>query len=301
MSEKKERVMILGVTGMLGHTLFLEMTKNPDLEVFGTARSVNFFAWPFFKLHEDKLRPDVDGDNFDTISRSLAAIQPTIVINCIGLIKQIWYGSDPLAAITVNAQLPHRISLVCKAAKARLIHISTDCVFNGKEGNYSVDAPTTAEDVYGQTKALGELSYPHCTTLRTSIIGHELKGHYGLVDWFLSQKGETKGYGKAIFSGFPTIEIANIIQKYIIPNASLSGIYNVSADPISKLALLKLIKKYYSLDFEIRESDDVKVDRSLDSSLFRGITGYKPPSWESLVAKMHEDYASKRKDLKCYS
>ena len=300
MVEKKERVLILGVTGMLGHTLFLEMAKNPALEVFGTARSGNFLTWPLFKLHEDRLRPDVDGDNFDSISRSLAAIQPNIVINCIGLIKQIWWGSDPLAAITVNAQLPHRISLVCKAAKARLIHISTDCVFNGKQGNYSLEAPTSAEDVYGKTKALGELAYPHCTTIRTSIIGHELKGHYGLVDWFLAQKGETKGYSKAIFSGFPTVEIANIIQNLVIPNPSLSGIYNVSAEPISKLDLLRLIKKHYGLATEIRASDDVKVDRSLDSSLFRQLTGYRPPDWDTLIAKMYADYADKRKNQQCY-
>jgi len=300
MSASKERVLIHGITGMLGHTLFLELSKNQNLEVFGTARYPDFNRWPIFKGHESNLRPDVDADNFDSISRSLAAIQPTLVINCIGLIKQLWWGSDPLAAITVNAQLPHRISLVCKAAKARLIHIGTDCVFNGKAGNYADDSPSTAEDIYGKTKSLGELSYPHCVTLRTSIIGHEVKGRRGVVDWFLSQKGTVKGYAQAIFSGFPTVELSRIISEFVIPNRSLSGVYNVSAAPLSKYRLLQMVKDRYGLDVEVVPSDEVVIDRSLDSSRFRSMTGYQPPRWETLVEHMYADYVKKKEAFQCY-
>jgi dTDP-4-dehydrorhamnose reductase len=300
MSGTKERVLIHGITGMLGHTLFLELSKHKDLEVFGTARHPDFNRWPVFKDYENNLRPDVEADNFDSISRSLAAIQPTLVINCIGLIKQIWWGTDPLAAITVNAQLPHRISLVCKAARARLIHIGTDCVFNGKAGNYADDSPSTAEDIYGKSKSLGEVAYPHCVTLRTSIIGHELKGHHGVVDWFLRQKGTVKGYARAIFTGFPTVELSRIISDYVIPNRSLSGVYNVSAEPCSKYRLLQLVKERYGLDVEVVPTDEVIIDRSLDSTRFRSLTGYRPPAWEALVERMHADYVKKKEAFQCY-
>ncbi len=286
---KTIKVLILGVSGMLGHKLFFELSKDASMDVYGTQRSsdIGIFADRF----ASKIRTGVDGDNFDSIIRALASIQPNIVINCIGLIKQTPLSNDPLAAITVNAQLPHRISLICKTAGARLIHFSTDCVFDGKKGSYVESDIPSAYDLYGRTKLLGEIAYPHCLTIRTSIIGHELKGFLSLVEWFLAQKN-ARGYLNAIFSGLPTLEIARIVRDYILPDDSLYGVYHLSADAISKYELLKIINKSYGCNITIERFDDFYIDRSLDSSEFRRKTGYIPNSWEELINDMYNDYMS---------
>lgn len=284
---KPKRILILGISGMLGHKLFLELTKDPNLDVYGTKRS--FDSDPFGGKFAANIRGGVDGDNFDTVIRALASIQPDIVINCIGLIKQTALANDPLSAITVNAQLPHRLSLVCKTAGARLIHFSTDCVFDGIKGGYTEQDIPSSSDLYGQTKLLGELTYPHCLTIRTSIIGHELKGYLSLVEWFLRQK-KTKGYANAIFSGLPTIEIARVVKDYILHDDTLCGVYHLSAAAISKYDLLNLINKCYSSEIQIERFDDFFIDRSLDSTAFFEKTGYKAPSWDELVRSMSHDY-----------
>ena len=277
---------------MLGHTLFKEMNKNENFEVFGTTRNKNSLK-DYFTLEElSRIRDGVDADNFETVIRAIASVQPTIIINCIGIIKQLPISRDPLTAITVNAQLPHRLSLVTRTAKARLIHISTDCVFDGKKGNYTEKDLSNAEDLYGNTKYLGEVHYPHCITLRTSIIGHEHKTNFSLVDWFMSQENEINGFTKAIYSGFPTIEMVNIISNYVIPNKDLSGLYHVSSDAISKYDLLNIMKKIYQKDIKINAFDDFVLDRSMNSDRFKYATGYKSPSWEKLVEDMYQHVIS---------
>ena len=284
---KSKKVLILGATGMLGHTLFFRLGQKDDLDVHGTARSMGGVERAFPKQMLEKIRSGVDALNFDTIIRAMASVQPDIVINCIGLIKQAPLAKDPFLAITVNAQLPHRISLVCKTAGARMIHFSTDCAFDGKKGGYSEQDPSDAKDLYGRTKYLGEVEYPHCVTLRTSIIGHELKGKRGLLEWFLSQEGKIRGFTRAIYSGFPTVEMARVIADHVIPNTDLTGLYHVSSTPISKYDLLQLVAERYGKEIEIEPFNDFFCDRSLDSSRFRGVTGYNPPPWPELVENMY--------------
>ncbi len=284
---KKQKILILGVTGMLGHTLFKEMLKNSSFDIYGTTRNSSGLKEYFTEDEINKVRNGVDADNFDTVIRAIAAVQPNIIINCIGIIKQLPLSNDPLTAITVNAQLPHRISLVARSANSRFIHISTDCVFNGKKGNYTELDPSNAEDLYGRTKFLGEVNYPHSITIRTSIIGHELKTEFSLIDWFMSQKNEINGFTKAIYSGFPTIEIVNIIMKYVIPNKTLSGLYHVSSDSISKYDLLNIIKEVYKKDIIIKPFDDLILNRSLNSDKFQNITGYKAPDWKTMLTDMY--------------
>ncbi len=285
------KVLILGGTGMLGHVLFTQLSQNPSLNVFSTVRSSSEgFSDNLPPKLVSKIRPYVDANDFDTVTRALAAIQPDIVINCIGLVKQLPIAGDPLSAITVNSQMPHRVSLICRAAKARLIHISTDCVFDGRKGNYTEQDLANATDLYGRTKFLGEVSYPHCVTLRTSIIGHELRGKHGIVEWFLAQKGSIKGYTKAIFSGVTTLEMAKVINDYVIPNQDLNGVYQVSTSPISKFDLLKLLASVYKRDIEIEPYDGYCIDRSLNSSLFNRKTGYMPPFWPELIDNMYKDF-----------
>lgn len=293
----QKKVLILGGTGMLGHMLFTQLSLQKNLDTYATARTSSGLSLWFSPDLVKKIRADVDADNFDTVIRAFASIQPDIVINCIGLIKQLPIARDPLSAITINSLLPHRISMICRSAGARMIHISTDCVFDGKKGNYTETDPSNADDLYGRSKFLGEVAYPpHCVTLRTSIIGHELKGKLGLIEWFLAQKGEVNGFTHAIYSGFPTVELAHIITDYILPSKDLNGVYHVSSDPISKYDLLGLVAKRYAKQIKIEPYDDFYQDRSLDSSAFRRITGYIPPSWPELVDKMYQHHISSSYD-----
>ena len=236
----------------------------------------------------------IDANHFDSIIRALASVQPDIVINCIGIIKQLPLADDPLTAITVNALLPHAF-LSSAARPAPESSISAPIAFSMEEkACIRKRIPSNAEDLYGRTKFLGEVGYSHCVTLRTSIIGHELKGGYGLVEWFLAQAGKVRGFRKAIYSGFPTIELARIIRDYVLPNSELTGVYHVSAEPISKYDLLSLVAKRYGKEIEIEPYDDIVQDRSMDSTLFRQTTGYHPPSWEELIERMHSDFLANR-------
>lgn len=286
MSIYRRKVLVLGATGMLGHTLVRKLSGRGDMEIHASCRSLAGFpdssAWSL----GERLHVGVDADNFDSVLQVLAKIQPDVVINCIGIIKQIEAAQNPLISITINALFPHRLALACKVAGSRLIHISTDCVFDGRKGNYKEDDPSDAIDLYGRSKFLGEVAEPHCITLRTSIIGHELKGGYGLIDWFLAQEGTVRGYTKAIYTGFPTVEMARIIADYVIPNRELSGLCQVSSAPISKFDLLRLVAKRYGKRIEIKPYDGFVCDRSLDSARFRAMTGYVPPSWPEMVETM---------------
>ncbi|RLC21962.1 MAG: NAD(P)-dependent oxidoreductase [Deltaproteobacteria bacterium] len=277
------KVLILGVTGMLGHTLFTQLSQNKNLEVYGRARCPKGLRECFTESLCKRIRNHADAENFDSITRTLASVRPDIVINCIGLIKQL--------PITINAQLPHRISMISQTAGVRMIHISTDCVFDGTKGNYLEADESDTKDLYGQTKFLGEVAYPHCVTLRTSVIGRELRRDYGLVDWFLSQKDKIRGFTKAIYSGFPTVELARIISDFVIPRKSISGLYHVSSEPISKYDLLKLVAgTYKKKKIRIEPFADFMVDRSLGSERFRRATGYVPPSWAEMVDGMCRHY-----------
>jgi dTDP-4-dehydrorhamnose reductase len=287
---EKNKILILGVTGMLGHALFDRLSGHKYLDVHATARSTEGLSRWFPNDLLERIRGNVDADNFDTIIRVIADLKPNVVINCIGIIKQMAAAQDPIISISINALFPHRLALACKAADARMIHISTDCVFDGAKGDYSENDQSNATDLYGRTKFLGEVYYPHCVTLRTSIIGHELKGKHGLIEWFLAQKGKVRGFTNAIYSGFPTVEIARIISEYVITNADLKGLYHVSSNPISKYDLLKLVSERYKKSIEVEPYHDFRSDRSLDSTLFQRVTGYSPPSWPELIDNMYQDF-----------
>ena len=289
----KQKVLILGATGMLGHMLFNQLSLHPDFDVYATARTSSGLSQWFSPDLVKKIQTDVYAENFDTIIHAFAFIQPDILINCIGLIKQLPIASDPFWAIMINSLLPHQISMICRSARVRMIHISTDCVFDGKKGNYTETDLSNAEDLYGRSKFLGEVTYPpYCLTLRTSIIGHELRGKLGLIEWFLAQEGIVRGFTHAIYSGFPTIELARIIANYVIPNPDLTGLYHVSSEPISKYDLLKWVAKSYAKQIEIELFNDFNQDRSLDSSALRRITDYKPPPWPELIDRMYQHYIS---------
>lgn len=284
------KVLILGAGGMLGHTLFTQLARSGGLDVYAAVRSPDGLQDRFAPQQLARVRGNVEADNIESIMRLVAEIKPVVVVNCIGIIKQLPAAADYLTAIGINALFPHRLALVCAAAGARLIHISTDCVFDGARGGYTEDDPANAADLYGRTKYLGEVCYPHCVTLRTSIIGHELKGRVGLIDWFLAQSGTVRGFTNAVYSGLPTVELARVISDYVIPDAGLSGLYHVSSAPVSKYKLLKLVAARYVKQVEIEPFDEFRVNRALNSDRFRGVTGYTAPDWPDLIDKMHRDY-----------
>jgi len=284
---KKTRVLVLGVSGMLGSAVFRVFAQSDEYSVMGSARSTGVLRLLPSELREQVVC-GVDVENTDSLMRLFALARPNVVINCIGLVKQLAEADDPLAAIPINALLPHRVARLCDVVGARLIHMSTDCVFAGTRGMYSEQDVSDAKDFYGRSKYLGEVDYPHAVTLRTSIIGHELSSANGLVGWFLAQQGPVKGYVRAIFSGLPTVELARVIRDFVVPNPELSGLYHVSAEPINKYELLKLVAQVYGKAIDITPDDKLEIDRSLDSSRFREITGYQPAAWPELVRRMHE-------------
>lgn len=255
-------------------------------EVYGTLRSEGNRRH-FQPAANLKFVSGVDAENPDSLAGVVAQVRPQAVINCIGLIKQLAAADDPLAALPINSILPHRLARLCDLSNARLVHVSTDCVFSGLKGMYTEEDKPDAVDLYGRSKLLGEVDYPHAITLRTSIIGHELGSSHGLVEWFLAQQGSVQGYNKAIFSGLPTCELARVIRDIVLPRPDLSGLYHVAAQPISKYDLLKLINQHYAKGLAIHPSDRVAIDRSLCGSRFEAETGYQAPSWSDLVAAMH--------------
>lgn len=287
MENRPQRVLVLGASGMLGNAVLRVFAQSPGFLAFGSVRSASSMR-SLPKEVQANIISGVDVENIDSLTKVFASVHPDIVINCVGLVKQLAEADDALSAIPINALLPHRLARLCEVANARLVHMSTDCVFSGAKGMYTEADASDAKDLYGRSKYLGEVDYPHAITLRTSIIGHELEGARSLVGWFLAQQGRVKGFRRAIFSGLPTVEIARLIRDHVIPNPQLRGLYHVSADPINKFDLLELVAKVYGKVIDIQPDEQLVIDRSLDSTRFRQATGFQPKSWPELVQAMHD-------------
>jgi dTDP-4-dehydrorhamnose reductase len=282
-----KRILVLGASGMLGNAVMRQLTNSPGYQVFGSVRSYAARDLLPNNLHANMI-VGVDVENIDNLTSLFAEVRPDIVINCIGLVKQLATADDPLSAIPINALLPHRLARLCDIAGARFIHLSTDCVFSGAKGMYAETDTADATDLYGRSKYLGEVDYPNAITLRTSIIGSELHGSRSLIGWFLAQEGSVKGYKNAIFSGLPTVEIANVIRDHVIPHSELHGVYHLSAEPINKFDLLTMVAHTYEKRISIIANDELVIDRSLDSTRFRQATGFVPKPWPELVRSMRD-------------
>ena len=280
------KVLVLGASGMLGSTVLRVLSEKSDWEVFGTVRDERVKRY-FSTSIGERLRGGIDVECQDSLVRILGQVRPNVVVNCAGLTKHKPAADDPLAAIPINTLMPHRLSGICELIGARLIHISTDCVFSGEKGGYIETDFADARDVYGISKALGEVHYPHAITLRTSIIGHELQSRFGLLEWFLSQEVRCKGYTRAVFSGLPTVVFAKVVRDVVIPHAELSGLYHVAGKPIAKYDLLKIIADVYDKAIDIVPDGNWVVDRSLAAGRFRSATGYIAPDWPELIKAMH--------------
>lgn len=283
------RVLILGAAGMLGHKVF--QVLSPHHETWATFRGRNGL-WNRFPIYAGCPRTlsDVDAQDLASVIRAFAVARPQAVVNCIGIVKQLKEAKDPTQSLRVNALFPHELAELCRAAGARLVHISTDCVFAGTRGHYRESDLTDAEDLYGRTKALGEVTGEGCLTLRTSIIGRDFLRNTALVEWFLSQRGgRVRGYRNAIYSGFPTATLADIIANILEKHPGLAGLYHVASPPISKYALLMKLRDALSVNIEIEPFDNEKIDRSLDGTRFAAATGLVSPDWDQLVRVLADD------------
>ncbi len=282
------KILVVGGGGMLGHK-FVQVFSR-EFDVFTTVRVPRETYAKFGIFNEAKTFDNIDVENISGIDAIFQKIQPDVVVNAVGLIKQLPNSANVVETLNVNSIFPHRLDELAAKYGSRLICISTDCVFSGEKGNYTERDAPDALDLYGMSKNLGEVRAGACLTIRTSIIGRELLTEHSLVEWFLGQAGGTvKGYADAIFSGFSTLELAEILAKVIRDHPELSGVYHVASDPITKYDLLRLIKSAYGIEIEIEPSDKVKIDRSLDATRFRKATGILPGSLPDMVERMAND------------
>ncbi len=281
------RVLVFGATGMLGHTLCRVLSQNHG--VVGTVRGhAKEYRSPLLNV---PLYSYVDVNDMRTVYDAIKTTSPDVVINAIGIVKQLPDAANRERSILVNSLLPHKLASICKIHGANLIQISTDCVFDGTRGGYRETDPTTATDLYGRTKALGEVINDRDLTLRTSIVGHELyPPHHGLLEWMLRQTWATvPGYTNAIFSGVTTIELARTIDIVIQEYPDLTGLYHVAAPPITKHDLLTMINATFDLGATIVPDTSVVVDRSLNDDLFRATTNIPKPSWQRMVDELYDE------------
>lgn len=287
------RILILGGDGMLGHRLFLHLLNNHEVKV--TLRR-ELFAYEEFGLFDDgNSYPGVEVRNLDRMLEVMADFRPEAVVNAIGIVKQRPSAKEAIPSLEINALLPHRLAVMCRAAGARLLHMSTDCVFNGRRGNYTEKDIADAEDLYGRSKLLGEVAEPQCITLRTSIIGLELSRKGGLIEWFLAQKGEIRGFRQAIYTGLTTAEMSRVIERVLVEHSDLSGVWQVASEPINKYDLLvRLVEVLGRDDIHIVPDDSVGIDRSLSGLAFEEATGYHAPGWNKMLQELGNEVRKRR-------
>jgi dTDP-4-dehydrorhamnose reductase len=282
------KVLIFGGNGMLGHKLVQQLQNR--FEVWTTLRSKTESFESLRAINSDNVIYNVEVENFGLVQEIVFKLKPDAIINAVGIIKQLPTSKDVIKILKINSIFPHQLAQLAEVCGFRLINISTDCVFNGRKGNYKEEDVADAEDLYGKSKNLGEVVAANCLTLRTSIIGRELGTSHSLVEWFLSNRGgKVRGFTNAIYTGFPTVILAEIIADLLENFRDLNGLYHVSSEPINKFDLLNLVREYYKVEIQIEPDDDFRIDRSLDSTKFRKETGFAPLKWEKMVEIMAED------------
>jgi dTDP-4-dehydrorhamnose reductase len=281
------KVLVLGASGMLGHKVLQVFSQR--FETYGTVRSG--------AERVEQVAPDaaaildgVSATELDSVASAVSTVRPNAIVNCIGIIKQLDAAKDPIPSIRVNSLFPHELAKVAGTAGARLIHVSTDCVFSGTRGRYAESDTPDPTDLYGRSKLLGEVYDPAALTIRTSIVGRELDSANGLVEWFLNQRGSTvRGFRGAVFSGWSTASLARALAGVIDSQPDLTGVWHVAAAPIAKLDLLTLLRDAFDLDVTIEPDDEVAIDRSLDGSRFESATGIVAPDWPDMVEELRRE------------
>ena len=283
------KILVVGAAGMMGHMACRVLGRGH--EVFGTVRTEWQPGRPLERfLPRERTVTGVDIRRIDTVDAALAQVAPEAVFNAVGIIKQLKEAHDAVLSIECNALLPHLLAQRCRGIGARLIHLSTDCVFSGRRGNYREDDLPDPADLYGRSKLLGETDEDEGLTLRTSIVGRQLSGTNSLFEWVRSQRGgHVKGFDRAVYSGLTTMALAEVIDEVLRSHPDLSGVWQVASEPITKYRLLRLLDERLGLGLDIERDEAFVCDRSLDGSRFAARTGIVVPSWEEMLDRFRDD------------
>jgi dTDP-4-dehydrorhamnose reductase len=275
------RILVMGANGMLGHEAIRVLA--PDFEIWGACRQPQDL--PDLGVPRERMLGGLDATRADSAYALIERVHPDLVLNAVGIVKQRAAAKAAIPSIWVNSLWPHVLADACAARGARMVHVSTDCVFSGARGRYVESDVPDAFDLYGRSKLLGEvIDREHVVTLRTSIIGWQLGEPTGLVAWFAAHRTELlKGFTKAVFSGLTTRALTEVIRDVLLPDPTVSGLWHLSADPIDKYALLADLAGHLGWDVHLTPLDEPAIDRSLDSTLFRMRTGWTPPSWAEML------------------
>lgn len=290
------RILILGASGMLGHQLWRYFSATA-MDTFGVVRGVRSAYGHGGLFTGNKIFDQIDARDFSGLQAVLEQVNADVILNCIGVTKRRVQGGAVEDSIRLNALLPHELALWGGRQGTRIVNFSTDCVFDGQNGIYSENDPTSAQDLYGRTKALGEITGKNVLTIRSSFIGPEMQAGTELFEWFIAQQGTVKGFTHAIYSGLTTFELARVIEKLIVAHPECQGLYHISSDPISKYDLLQMVRQQMDLPVNLVPDGNFKCDRSLDSHRFRKQFNYTPPSWEEMVVELTAFMQRKRNDL----
>ena len=284
-----KKILVFGASGMLGHMLIRVL--SPHHHVIGTTTSHYNVQSPLARiLSRDNLIDLVDVHNLSTVEIAIRETKPDVIINCVGLIKQKMGTTNSVEAIQLNSLFPHQLAEICLKSNIRMIHFSTDCVFQGIPGIKRVSDTPNATDLYGLSKLLGEVNTPSSITLRTSIVGRQLFGSESLFEWAISQRGTTvKGYKNAIYTGLTTNQLSQIIEKLIQDFPELSGIYQLASSPISKFELISKLNNHLKLNLRIEPETDFHCDRTLDGTKFSELTNIDIPSWDDMLTELAAD------------
>jgi dTDP-4-dehydrorhamnose reductase len=287
MTPDRKRVLVLGATGMLGHRLWAEVAER--FEAAATVRGSSIPGSAAGVLDPARTLCSISVSDPQSLDRALAEFRPDAVVNCIGMVKQRPEADDPVALMEANSLFPYRAEAACARHGARLIQISTDCVFSGRRGSYAEDDVPDPIDLYGRSKLAGEPEGAETLVLRTSMIGRELDRASGLLEWFLAQDGKVSGFPNAIFSGPTTPVLSRLICDLIEGDGLRAGRFHVGADRISKFELLGLVRDAFGLTTEIEPDPAVRIDRSLDASLLRDAAGWHPPAWPEMIQELAKE------------
>lgn len=280
------RILILGVSGLIGHKIFQELSTS--FEVFGTLHKSKKLYGNLPLFSEQNVIENINVSEFEILKGVLYAVNPDFILNCVGITKRKTEINNTFEVLTVNSVFPHQLANWAKINQKRVIHFSTDCVFDGKIGNYRETSLTTAEDVYGRTKALGEINYKHTLTIRSSFIGQELFGKTELLEWFLAQNGkQIRGFTNTLYSGVSTTFMARIVKNIISNFPNLSGLYHLATDkPISKYELLCLAKEAFNVNVDIIPEDDHVHLPTLDASKLKRKINLIVPGWKEMMNEL---------------
>jgi dTDP-4-dehydrorhamnose reductase len=282
------RILVVGANGMLGHEAIRVLA--PDFEVWGACRHPQDL--PDLGVPPGRMLGDLDATKTDSANSLIERVRPDLVINAVGIVKQRPTAKAAIPSISVNSLWPHLLADACAAHGARMVHLSTDCVFSGARGQYTESDVPDDFDLYGRSKLLGEVTdRDNVITLRTSMVGWQLGEPTGLVAWFAAHRNEPlRGFTKAIFSGLTTRALTAVIRDVILPDATISDLWHLSADPIDKYTLLADLAKGLKWDVDLSPVDEPEIDRSLDSTRFRERTGWTPPSWDEMLEELATEW-----------